>query len=65
MLPLPLATTLLRYFMVEKFVLNVPSETVGVLAELTSGNIATTKLPTKATQARAFAVLNLISPNPS
>jgi hypothetical protein len=64
-LPLPLCTMDFRYFMVEKLVLNVLSFTVGVLAELTAGNIATTKLPTNATDASAFAVLNFIVPNPS
>jgi hypothetical protein len=43
----------------------VLSFTVGVLAELTAGSIATTKLPTSATDASAFAVLNFIVPNPS
>jgi hypothetical protein len=51
--------------MVEKLVVNVLSETVGVLAELTCGSAATIKLPTKAAQARALTFLNLMSPNPS
>src|ERR1017187_10849827 len=64
MLPLPLATMLFRYFIVEKLVLNVASLTVFVLAELTLGNIVTTKLPANATQARALPVLNFIVPQP-
>jgi hypothetical protein len=51
--------------MVEKLVLNVLSETVEVLAELTTGSAATTKLPTSATDARALPVLKFIFPNPS
>jgi hypothetical protein len=64
MLPLPLATMLFRYFIVVKLVLNVLSLTVLVAAELTLGNIVTTKLPTNATQARALPVLNFIVPQP-
>jgi hypothetical protein len=64
-LPLPFATTLFRYFIVEKLVLNVLSLTVGVLAELIVGNTATTNAPTNATDARVLAVLNFIIPNPS
>jgi hypothetical protein len=59
-----------RYFIVEKLVLNVLSETVLfetvlALAELTPGSMAVTKLPTSATDARVLAVLNFILPNPS
>jgi hypothetical protein len=52
-------------FIVEKLVLNVLSETVRTLAELTLGSMAVTKLPTSATDARVLAVLNFILPNPS
>jgi Na+/H+ antiporter NhaC len=60
--PVPLATTLFRYFIVDKFVLNVLSETVGVLALLTAGNMAAATLPTRVTDARILAVLKFISP---
>jgi len=50
---------LLRFFMVEKLVLNVLSETVAE-AELTAGRTAAVILPTIATAARAFAVLKFI-----
>src|SRR5271156_1486390 len=64
MLPLPLATMVFKYFMVVKLVLNVASLTVLVAAELAFGSAATTKVPTKATQARALPVLNFIIPQP-
>jgi hypothetical protein len=64
MLPLPLATTDFKYFMVEKLVLNVLSETVRVLAELTTGNTATTKPPTSATDARVLPNFKFIFPQP-
>ena len=62
MVPLPLATTLFKYFMVDILVLKVLSETVGVLALLTAGNMAAATLPTKVTDARILAVLKFISP---
>jgi hypothetical protein len=64
---LPLTTRLFRYFMVEKLVVNVVADTVFVaaLACSTLGSMAATKLPTMTTDARAFAVLNFILPNPS
>ncbi|MHB8826294.1 MAG: hypothetical protein ACYC5Z_01315 [Acidimicrobiales bacterium] len=53
--------------MVEKLVLNVLADTVLVAAPalFTSGNMAMTKLPTSATDARALPVLKFILPNPS
>jgi hypothetical protein len=60
--PEPLATTLLRYFMVLNLVLNVLSDTVGVAALLTAGNMAAATLPTRVTDARILAVLKFISP---
>jgi hypothetical protein len=64
MLPLPLATTLFRYFIVVKFGLNVASDTVFPAAELTPGTSATTKPPTNAAHARTLPVLNFIIPQP-
>jgi hypothetical protein len=54
-----------RYFMVEKLVVNVLSDTVFVLAELTLGSMAPTKAPASAIAAMALPVLNFILPNPS
>jgi hypothetical protein len=66
MLPLPFLAIAFKYFMVEKLVLNVLSDTVfAALAELTLGSMATTKLPVNATAARALPVLKFIFPNPS
>src|SRR5579863_9132312 len=62
--PLPLATTLFRYFMVVKFALNVLSETVGVLAELTAGITETANPPTRATAASALVFFKFICPQP-
>jgi ABC-type uncharacterized transport system YnjBCD substrate-binding protein len=58
--PLPFATTLFKYFIVEKLVLNVLSLTVGVLAELTIGNARAVNVPAKAIAARALLFLNFI-----
>ncbi|MFI5052469.1 MAG: hypothetical protein ACHQBP_06030 [Acidimicrobiales bacterium] len=51
--------------MVEKLVLNVLSETVGVLAELTAGSTETARPPTSATDASVLVVFKFIIPNPS
>jgi hypothetical protein len=64
-LPLPFAAILFKYFIVEKLVLNVLSDTVLVLAELTLGSMAPTNAPASATAAMALPVLNFILPNPS
>ena len=58
--PLPLATMLLRYFIVVKFVLNVLLETVGVAAELTAGITEAARPPTSATEASALVFVKFI-----